>query len=246
MPQTLAKTASELFGVRKPPKNARDRLIEKAIDLFYAHGFHSVGLDRVIAETGVTKTTFYKHFASKDDLVVAAIERRDEWETRAWRRAVREVAGDEPRAQLLGFFDVMDRWFNEPDFRGCIFINTAAEFSDPREPAHQVAAAHKRRTRDEVRDLAARAGATDPERLADYLMLLIDGALVMRHVHARNDAARTARVLAARVIDDAIPLPAGESRVVGAAVTVATTGEKLPLQVDGFSGARGTDKTGPH
>src|SRR5687768_4545275 len=105
------RPAAELFGVRSVPRNARDRLIDTAIDLFYQHGFHAVGLDRVIAETGVTKTTFYKHFESKDDLIVAAIERRDAWESRAWERAVRKLAGPDPRAQLLAVFDVMDAWF---------------------------------------------------------------------------------------------------------------------------------------
>jgi AcrR family transcriptional regulator len=143
------KPAAELFGVRSEPKNARDRLLDKAIDLFYSRGFNAVGLDQVIAETGVTKTTFYKHFQSKEALMVAAVERRDQWEAEAWSRAVRTLAGDDPKAQLLGFFDVMDVWFNDPNFGGCIFINAAAEFPDPRDPVHQAAARHKKRTRDQ-------------------------------------------------------------------------------------------------
>src|SRR5436190_1846687 len=116
------------------PRNARDRLIDKAIDLFYRHGFNAIGLDRIIDEVGVTKTTFYKYFQSKDDLMVAAVRKRDEWEGKAWGRAVRQAAGDDPRAQLLAFFDVMDIWFNAPDFRGCMFLNTAAEFPNPHDP----------------------------------------------------------------------------------------------------------------
>jgi AcrR family transcriptional regulator len=130
------KTAAQLLGDPDAARNARDRLIDKAIDLFYRHGFNAIGLDRIIDEVGVTKTTFYKYFHSKDDLMVAAVRKRDEWEMKAWLRAVREGAGDDPRAQLLAFFDVMDVWFNAPDFRGCMFINTAAEFPNPHDPIH--------------------------------------------------------------------------------------------------------------
>ena len=134
-----AKSASELFGLPDPPKNGRERLVAAAVDLFYRHGFGAVGIDRVIASAGVTKTTFYKHFEGKDDLMVAAVQRRDEWESQAWDRAVRRLAGDDPAARLLATLDVLDLWFNEPDFRGCMFTNTAMEFPNPHDPVHQAA-----------------------------------------------------------------------------------------------------------
>ncbi len=134
----------------------RDRLIDAAIDLFYRRGFQSVGLDHLLATVGVTKTTFYKYFDSKDDLMVAAVEKRDQWETQAWQRAVRMVGGDDPRAQLLAYFDVLNMWFNDAAFGGCMFINTAAEFPNPNDPIHQAAAAHKRATRDQFCHLRAR------------------------------------------------------------------------------------------
>src|SRR4051812_35762112 len=93
----MRKTAEELLGIPDPPKNGRERLILKAIDLFYTHGFNAVGVDQIIDAAGVTKTTFYKHFESKDELMVAAVKRRDEWESAAWGRAIRAVAGDDPR-----------------------------------------------------------------------------------------------------------------------------------------------------
>src|SRR5882762_4429848 len=116
MPAAYAKSASEIFGLPDPPRTGRERLVAAAVDLFYRNGFGAVGIDRVIATAGVTKTTFYKHFESKDDLMVAAVQRRDEWESQAWGRAIHERAGDDPVAQLLGMFDVMDLWFNAPDF----------------------------------------------------------------------------------------------------------------------------------
>jgi AcrR family transcriptional regulator len=159
MSDASVKSVNELFGLPDPPKAGRERLVAAAVELFYRHGFAAVGIDRVIATAGVTKTTFYKHFESKDDLMVAAVERRDEWESEAWGRAVQKLAGDDPAAQLLAMLDVMDVWFNDPDFRGCLFTNTAVEFPNPHDPVHQAAAAHKRRARDHRRDLARAAGA---------------------------------------------------------------------------------------
>ncbi|MBX3358533.1 MAG: TetR/AcrR family transcriptional regulator [Phycisphaeraceae bacterium] len=187
------KSVSELFGNPPPPQTGRDRLVAAGIDLFYRHGFQAIGLDRVIEHAGVTKTTFYKHFEGKDDFVLACVETRDAWEKQAWDRAVRLLAGDDPRAQLVAFFDVLDTWFNDAEFRGCMFINAAAEFSDPRDPIHRAAAEHKRKSRDHFRELATRAGATDPDTFADQFTILVEGTLVLRQVHDRDDAARMVR-----------------------------------------------------
>src|SRR3954464_15386221 len=159
MPETRAKSASELLGLPDPPKTGRERLLAAAVDLFYRNGFGAVGIDQVIAAAGVTKTTFYKHFEGKDELMVAAVQRRDEWESQAWSRAVRKLGGDDPAKQFLAVFDVMDLWFNDPDFLGCMFISAAGEFPNPHDPVHKAAAAYKRRTRDQRRDLAIAAGA---------------------------------------------------------------------------------------
>ncbi len=184
------KCITELFGLPDPPKTGRGRLVHVAIELFYCHGFQAVGIDRIIAAAGVTKTTFYKHFESKDDLLIAAIRQRDEWEMFAWERAIKKIGGDDPRAQLLAFFDVLDIWFNSPDFRGCQFINAAAEFPNPNDPVHEVAAEHKRMNRDFFRDLASAAGSSDAEAFADQYTALVEGTLIMRQVHGRDDAAR--------------------------------------------------------
>jgi AcrR family transcriptional regulator len=187
------RSAAELLGAPPAPRRGRDRLVAAAIELFYRHGFQAVGVDQVIAEAGVSKTTFYKHFESKDELMIAAIKQRDGWEREAWSRAMRELGGDSPREQLLALFDVLDIWFNDPDFGGCQFINAAAEFPNPHDPVHQAAAAHKRAARDGFRDLAAAAGAADPEAFADVYTMLFEGTLILRQVHGRNDAARAAR-----------------------------------------------------
>jgi AcrR family transcriptional regulator len=199
------KPVVELFGLPDPPKTGRARLVHAAIELFYSHGFQAVGVDQVIAAAGVTKTTFYKHFESKDDLVAAAIRQRDAWEMQAWTAAVEKLAGDDPRQKLLAFFDVLDVWFNAPDFRGCQFINAAAEFPNPQDPVHQVAAAHKRKNRDYFRDLAAAAGAADPESFADRYTALVEGTLVLRHVHGRDDAAKVIKPAVESLLANALP-----------------------------------------
>src|SRR5438046_137594 len=129
MTRVAKKSVSELLGLPDPPKTGRERLVAAAIELFYRQGFGAVGVDQVIATAGVTKTTFYKHFEGKDDLMVAAVRRRDEWESQAWGRAIHEIAGDDPVRQLLAMLDVMDLWFNDPDFHGRMLLNTALKLT---------------------------------------------------------------------------------------------------------------------
>ncbi len=201
------KTVTQLLGVPDPPRNGRERLLAAAIGLFYRHGFGAVGLDQVIQEAGVTKTTFYKHFEDKTELMVAAVQRRDEWESQAWRRAVHQAAGDDPARQALAMLDLMDLWFNAPEFQGCIFINAAAEFPDPRDPVHQAAAAYKRKARDHWRDVALQAGTfpEGAEQFADCYSALLEGALILRQTQGRNDAARAVRPAVAMLIRTHFP-----------------------------------------
>src|SRR3954469_7894000 len=159
MPNVKKKSATELLGLPDPPKTGRERLVAAAGGLFYRNGFGAVGIDEVIAAAGVTKTTFYKHFEGKDDMMGAAVQRRDEWESVWWDRAVRKLAGDDPARQLLAMLDVMDLWFNDPEFHGCMFMNTAAEFPNPHDPVHQAAVARIRKVRQYRLDLARAAGA---------------------------------------------------------------------------------------
>lgn len=204
------KSVAEILGQPEPPRTGRERLVASAVELFYRYGFAAVGVDRVLDHAGVTKTTFYNHFESKDDLMVAAVQRRDEWESQAWARAVQKLAGDEPAAQLLAMVDVMDLWFNDPDFLGCMFINTAIEFPNPNDPVHQAAAAYKRRSRDHRRDLAVRAGAgkTQAETFADCYTAILEGALILRQTQGRNDAARVIRPVVEQLIATYLPRPA--------------------------------------
>ena len=179
----------------------RDKLIETAMNLFYLNGFHAVGLDQIIDEVGVTKTTFYNHFESKDELILAVLETRDNIEREEWVQAMHDRGGDDPRAQLLALFDLLNDWFSESGFRGCMFMNAAAEFPSPNDPIHQAAAVHGRLVAKQLRELCIRAAADNPDLLTKRLMLLVAGAVAARHVDMDPDSASDAREAAELFID---------------------------------------------
>lgn len=199
------KRAFELFGDREEPTTTREKLLEVAIDRFYVHGFHAVGLDQILGEVGVTKTTFYNHFESKDELIIEAIARRERWESKAFADRAKALSGGEPRAMLLAFFDVLDEWFNHPDYYGCLFMNVCVEFPSPHDPVHQVGMAHYLKGKEDMAELARAAGAPDPEQLAEQLIVLLQGTLSHRQIVGDNDAAAKAKVIAQTLIDQALP-----------------------------------------
>ena len=198
------KTARQLFGDGQAATKTRDKILDRATDLFYTYGIHAVGLDRILKDVGVTKTTFYNHFESKDDLTCEVLRRRHDWEFQWFLKAVDDISAGDARATLLAIFDVLHKWFTDPDFRGCQFINAAAEFPCPGDPVHLEAASHKRKTRQFLRETAEAAGAADPAELGDELMVLLEGAITLRQVTQDDQAAATARRVAAKLVHDAI------------------------------------------
>ncbi|MGV6847430.1 MAG: TetR/AcrR family transcriptional regulator [Marinibacterium sp.] len=182
--------------------NKRSELVEKALTVFYRNGFHATGMDMLVRETGVSKTSMYKHFRTKEDLILAVLRRRDE-HFRNWLcRRVEELA-DTPRGQLLAIFDALREWFEQPEFRGCMFIKASAEYQERDDPIHVQAAEHKRLLQDWAADLARRGGAADPERLAAQIMLLKEGAIVTAVLGHRPDPAGEAQQAARALLDQA-------------------------------------------
>lgn len=198
------KRAFELFGDRKEPTTTREKLLEVAIDRFYVHGFHAVGLDQILNEVGVTKTTFYNHFESKDELIIEALKRRQLWEAKAFNERAMELSGGEPRKLLIALFDVLDEWFNHPDYFGCMFLNVCVEFPSPNDPVHRVGMQHYCDGKAEFAELARQAGAKDPELLGEQLLVLMQGTLTHRQVSGDNDAAAKAKPIALAMVDAAI------------------------------------------
>ncbi|WP_395659804.1 TetR/AcrR family transcriptional regulator [Nocardioides sp.] len=179
------------------PIPARDRILDTAFRLFYARGIRAVGVDLIIAESGVAKATFYKHFPSKDDLVLAYLDRVDGiWSGQL--HAAAEAAGTDPADQLVGLFDALGTACRRDGYRGCAFINAAAEAA-PGTPVHERTVAHKQAVLSWLRDLATRADVDDPDRLARSLALLLDGGLADGALAADPAAPRAAQD-AARVL----------------------------------------------
>ena len=199
------KTTAEIFGDGATPRNTREKILFAALDLFLTYGVHAVGIDRIFGDVGVTKTTFYNHFPSKDDLVVEALAVRDQWELNTLMAQLHERAGYDPKGMLLAIFDVLDDWFRHEDFRGCIFINTCSEFPAPTSPIHRAAAQHKKNLLTKIIQMARGANVDDPEALASEWAILLDGAVTHRLVSGDDHIANTARRIAERVLNDRIP-----------------------------------------
>ncbi|MCG8409157.1 MAG: TetR/AcrR family transcriptional regulator [Phycisphaerales bacterium] len=179
----------------------RQRLINAASQRFYRDGFREVGIDQILNDVGISKTAFYKHFQSKDDLMLAVMDEQDQWLREHFRSMVNKLGGSEPRARLLALFDAVDQIVRLDEFRGCFFVNVAMEFPLPHDPAHVAAAANKQAMQEIVMQLAREAGADCAEKLAKELMLLMEGAYVTRHVTGDEEAVSTARDAAAVLID---------------------------------------------
>ena len=199
-----------------PAPSRRDELIETALRLFYTHGIHATGIDRILAEAGVAKMTLYKHFRSKEELVLAALRRRDEL-FRNWLMTAMDRASPDPRERLLALFDALDEWFHERalnafGFHGCAFIKAAGEYDAAEDPVHRACAEHKRLIVEYLRKLAAEAGAADPTALAEQLALLKEGAIVTAQVRGLRSAALDAKVIARSLIEAACAPSASPAR----------------------------------
>ncbi|MBI2384664.1 MAG: TetR/AcrR family transcriptional regulator [Elusimicrobia bacterium] len=191
-------------------RGARERILAAATRLFYAHGVNSVGVDRIVAEAEVTKTSLYRHFPSKEILVVAFLGRINrEWS--AWLKERVEGASVQPRARLLAVFDALGEWFRTPTFRGCPFINTSAEISNRSNPAAKAASAFKTGFRDYLRALSDEAKVRDPGLLADQLLLLADGAIVRAAMTGDVRSASAAKKAAGSLIRQSRQRPSSES-----------------------------------
>ncbi|MAT71111.1 MAG: TetR family transcriptional regulator [Planctomycetaceae bacterium] len=188
-----------------PSLTTRDKLIEAGHEVFYREGFLSVGLDRLLSEVGCSKQTFYNHFESKDDLIVAVIDMHHRWWSGEIRDRIQRAAGPDPRGQILAMFDVMDEIINSPEYRGCMYINAAVNFPQPHHPAHQSALKAKADGVQLLVDLARRAGASDPVAFAQEVDLLIEGALITRQVSPDRDTCAIARRAAQTLIDKYLP-----------------------------------------
>lgn len=181
----------------------RDHLVQTAKQLFQRNGYHATGIEKILSTAGVSKPTLYRHFDSKDELIMAALRVWDE-ESRAWLTGEMERRARTPREQILALFEALGDWFESVGFQGCMFINATVEFAEQDNPIHRMAAEHKRTFAAHVRDLVAASGAKDPGEVTERLMILMEGAIVTAHTHGRSDGAARARAMAEAILADAI------------------------------------------
>ena len=182
-----------------PKLDARERILETAYELFSRRGIRDVGIDEVIERAGVAKATLYRHFPSKDDLVVAFLERREERWTLAWVEDGARRRGTTPEEQLLAIFELFDEWFHRDDFEACSFVNVLLEMG-PAHPVGQASVRHLASIRSVVARLAEEAALRDPESFARSWHILMKGSIVSA-AEGDAEAAQRARAMAILLID---------------------------------------------
>jgi len=182
------------------PAPARDRILDTSYELFSRRGVRAVGVDEVIERAGVAKATLYRHFPSKDDLVVAFLEQREERWTIGWVETEARRRGSGPEEQLLAIFDAFDEWFRRDDFEACSFINVLLELG-PQHAAGSASVQHLENIRSIVRGLAEKAGLRDPDSFARSWHILMKGSIIAA-AEGDVEAAQRAQSMARSLIDD--------------------------------------------
>ena len=166
----------------------RERILRTASELFYAEGAHAVGVDLVVERAGVAKTSLYRHFRSKDELIAAFLQNEDEEFWGHWDSVARQHQSD-AQAELDAHMQWIAERVGRRNYRGCPQLNMAAEFPDAAHPARVVAVSHKQQLRRRLEDIATRLRARRPHELAAQLLLLVNGAFVSSQVLAPKEAA---------------------------------------------------------
>ena len=177
-----------------PMLSARERILDTAYDLFSHHGIRAVGVDRIIATSGVAKMSLYRHFHSKEALVLAFLQEREKRWTMEWLHAEVTSRAEDGAGRMLAIFDVFDEWFRQADFEGCSFINVLLEFGELEHPIRQATAEHLATIRGLVREFAEQAGVDDPEAVACQWHILMKGSIVAAG-EGDTEAARRAQAL---------------------------------------------------
>ena len=180
----------------------REQLIQTALELFSRHGFHAVGIDTILQQSGVAKRTLYNHFKSKNELILAVLRYHDERFRNFFMRAV-EGAADNPKDRLLAVFDVAEEWFNQEDFYGCLYVGAAAEYPEKDTPISHTCRDFKGLILEYIRGLAQEAGLEHPGPLAEQLLLLLEGAITMAQINHSSLSAKQAKNAAKVLIENA-------------------------------------------
>ena len=180
--------------------STRQRILEVADDLFYREGIRAVGVDTIIARSGVAKTTLYRYFPSKDDLVVAYLEERQSRFKQLFELAIARHP-NQPKQQIISLFAWLDKYLAKPECYGCPFLVTASELPELEHPAHQMAVANRIAIRDRLVSLATAAEIDNSQQLGAHLLLLIDGAFTQRRLFGLEDFEVKLKPIVAQLVD---------------------------------------------
>ncbi len=180
----------------------RQDLIDTAIDLFRANGFHGTGIDKIADEAHVSKKTMYHHFRSKEELILASLRHYDGLFRNSFMKSVNDISSS-PEDRLIGIFDFAHQWFIDNRFYGCMFINAIGEYSNQDTAIRSVCQDFKQQVADYILELVNSTDVADPEELADLLALLFEGSIVTAQVMGNPDSAETAKKAARILIDNA-------------------------------------------
>ncbi|MCA1439920.1 TetR/AcrR family transcriptional regulator [Ensifer sp. IC4062] len=199
----------------------RGHLLDTALRLFNQHGYHATGIDLIIAEAGVAKTTLYRHFETKEDLILAALERRDEEDRLAMRTFVEQRTSD-PVERLLATFDFLETTVRDKQFRGCMFMSAAGEHKDTVDPVFRASSMHKRLALAYFEELAHAARFAEPKRIAAEINLLHEGAVAVAQITRIAEPTRHAKRMAQQLLateERLTPAARGGDKTVGPAAS---------------------------
>jgi AcrR family transcriptional regulator len=158
--------------------SARERILDTAYDLFSRHGTHAVGVDAIVAGSGVAKMSLYRNFGSKDELILEFLRRREQLWGRDFLIAEVEAQAEDPAERLLAIFDVLGEWYARDDFEGCSFTKLLFTIDDRAHPVRRAAVQHIDNVRAWLRGLATDAGVEDPDAFSGQWYVLMTGSLV--------------------------------------------------------------------
>jgi AcrR family transcriptional regulator len=194
----MARSPTATAGPRRGTGGARERIVRTAHDLFVRHGMAAVGVDRIVEEAGVSKTTLYRHFRGKEQLVLAVLDLRERLWAVEWLEAEVTRRARTPRARLLAIFDAFDDWFRTADYEGCLFTDALLESHDRKSAVAAMSIEKRAHVRLWVRGLAEAAGIAEPDPFAAQWQMLMTGALIAAgegNVEAAQRAQEVGRLL---------------------------------------------------
>lgn len=172
----------------------KSQIVQQALDIFYQHGFQATGIDLVVSKTGISKTTIYNHFSSKEALISAVLDKRDQ-DFRTWLADRVEQLSITAQDKIYCVFDALDEWFESNDFRGCMFVRSSLEFPAPEGPIFKQSQLHKKRLQQYFCQLASSAGLPDPENVAKQILILKEGAIIAANLKLVEMPGRQAKLM---------------------------------------------------